>query len=217
MIIDDRECTFPDWIVDRSSFIRWMHSDEAPDSGRFWCIHSKVWADTTKEELFSHVDVKTEYASVLRWIVKHDKLGRFFTDGVLINNDEADLSGEPDGLFVSNESIATGLVQFIEGSREGYTLLQGSPDMTLEIVSRGSVHKDKYTLREAYWAAGVKEYWLVDCRKPPISFDILRRTSRGFQAARKDDGWLKSNVFSKSFRLVQATNQGYPEYTLEVR
>ena len=90
--------------------------------------------------------------------------------------------------------------------------------MTLEIVSRGSVYKDTVELREAYWNAGVKEYWLVNCRKPPISFDILRRTSRGFKATRKDDGWMKSAVFGKSFRLVQTkAAKGYPEYTLEVR
>jgi Uma2 family endonuclease len=218
VMIDESECTIPDSIENKSDFLDWMHSDEAPESGRFWWLQGKVWADTNMEEIFSHVAVKTEYTSVLHGIVKREKSGHYLTDGVLIANDDADISGEPDGLFVSNESIEAGLVQFIEGSRDGYTLLQGSPDMTLEIVSRGSVRKDTVNLREAYWVAGVKEYWLVDARKA-LSFDILRYTPRGYRSVRKDDeGWMKSSVFGKSFRLVQTkTAQGYPEYTLEVR
>jgi hypothetical protein len=218
MIIDDLECTIPDHIGDLQSYLRWMHSDEAPESGRLWWLQGKVWADTNMEEIFSHGAVKTEYPRVVGTVVKFAKSGQYLTDGVLLANDDADISGEPDGLFVSNETIEAGLVRFIESSREGYTVLQGSPDMTLEIVSRGSVRKDTVVLREAYWTAGVKEYWLVDARKPPLSFDILLHTPRGYRSVRKDDGWVKSNVFGKSFRLVQTkTVQGFPEYSLEVR
>ena len=88
----------------------------------------------------------------------------------------------------------------------------------LEIISRGSVKKDRVTLRQAYWEAGVREYWLVDARKEPLSFDILRHTAKGYKAARKQDGWVKSSVFGKAFRLTQEPDAlGHPEYTLAVR
>jgi Uma2 family endonuclease len=90
--------------------------------------------------------------------------------------------------------------------------------MALEVVSRSSVQKDTVVLRDAYWKAGVREYWLVDARKEPLQFDILRRTAKGFAATRKQGGWMKSAVFGKSFRLTQQTNAlGHPEYTLAVR
>ena len=90
--------------------------------------------------------------------------------------------------------------------------------MILEVLSKGSVHKDEVVLRQAYWEAGVREYWLVDARKQPLRFDILHHTPRGYSTRRKKDGWIKSDVFGKSFRLSQSTNDlGHPEYSLEVR
>jgi Uma2 family endonuclease len=92
-----------------------------------------------------------------------------------------------------------------------------SPDMVLEII-RSSVNKDTNILRRAYWTAGVQEYWLVDARKDPLVFDILRRAPRGFQAVRKQEGWLKSTVFSRSFRLTQKLSvRKLLECSLEVR
>jgi Uma2 family endonuclease len=49
-------------------------------------------------------------------------------------------------------------VRLIEGKRGGYTEIQGSPDMVLEVVSDSNVHKDYELLRRAYWEAGIREY-----------------------------------------------------------
>lgn len=217
MMIDARECTVPDWVKDLRSYLKWMHSDEAPERGRFWWLQGQVWADTEMEDIFTHNALKTEFTIVVGGDVRKERTGKFHSDGVLVSNSEADLSGEPDATFVSNESMADGTVRYLEGKRDGYTVLEGSPDMVLEIVSRGSVRKDTVTLRQAYWEAGVKEYWLVDVRRGALQFDILRRAAKGFQASRKVDGWMKSSVFDKSFRLIQMVSGKLPEYTLEVR
>jgi Uma2 family endonuclease len=101
---------------------------------------------------------------------------------------------------------------------EGFLELEGTPDMVLEVVSPSSVKKDKVLLRQAYAEAGIPEYWLVDARKEPPTFDILVHKPRGYVAARKQDGWMKSGVSGKSFRLVQHTTAlGHPDYTLESR
>jgi Uma2 family endonuclease len=90
--------------------------------------------------------------------------------------------------------------------------------MLLEVISDSSVQKDYVTLRQAYWEAGVREYWIVDARKDQPSFEILYHTSRGFASRRKKGGWLHSDVFGKSFRLTQSIDTlGHPEYALEVR
>jgi Uma2 family endonuclease len=82
----------------------------------------------------------------------------------------------------------------------------------------GPAALEKEVLRAAYWEAGVREYWIVDARREPLEFDILRSTARGFVSSRKQQGWIKSAVFGKSFRLRQGTNAlWHPEYTLEVR
>jgi len=88
----------------------------------------------------------------------------------------------------------------------------------LEVVSEGSVRKDTEQLRRDYWEAGIREYWLVDARKEPLVFDILRYTPKGYRVTPNKDGWIKSAVFGKSFRLIRRTNAlGHPRYTLEVR
>ena len=73
-------------------------------------------------------------------------------------------------------------------------------------------------LKQAYWEAGVREYWLVDALADPLRFDVFRHTARGYAATRKQDGWMRSAVFGKSFRLVQrASAFKHPDYLLEVR
>jgi Uma2 family endonuclease len=162
-----------------------------------------VWVDISREQLFTHIQVKDEFTEVLRRLVRKNDLGFYFSDGLLLTNVPADISGNPDSTFVSKESLASGKVRFLEGVKGGYTEVEGSPDMVLEVVSRSSLRKDTELLHEAYWDAGIKEYWLVDARKPVLRFDIFRYTAKGYVSTPKQAGWLNSKVFRKSFRLTQ--------------
>lgn len=214
----DGKISVPCWVVDLESFRRWTDCDDFPEQGRVWWLCGEVWADMSKEQIFTHLVVKNEYSFTLTGLAKTGKLGLFIPDGLLFSNFAGDICGNPDGTFLSNDTLRSDRIRLIEGAKSGYTELQGSPDMLLEVLSDSSVQKDYVTLRQAYWDAGVREYWLVDARKNPPTFDILCHTSRGFATRRKKDGWLKSDVFGKSFRLTQSTNAlGHPEYALEVR
>jgi Uma2 family endonuclease len=145
-------------------------------------------------------------------------LGLFLGDGLFWSNVQADVGGKPDATFASNEAFRSNRVRLIEGKDEGYVELEGSPNVVIEVVSRSSVHKDKVLLRKAYWEAEVREYWIVDARKKPLTFDVLRHTAKGYRATPLRDGWLKSIVFGKSFRFTQQTTAlGHPGYTLAVR
>jgi hypothetical protein len=59
----------------------------------------------------------------------------------------------------------------------------------------------------------------VDARKEPLTFDVFRHTAKGYTATRKQDGWLKSAVFGKSFRLTQQVDPALGDvvFNLEVR
>ena len=145
-------------------------------------------------------------------------LGLVLPDGTLFTNEEADLSGNPDLTFVSHFARESGKVTLTEGKEHGFTEVVGSPEMVLEVVSDSSVAKDTDLLRKAYFQAGIEEYWLIDARSEKLSFEILKRGAKGFMATRKQDGWLKSLVFGKSFRLTVTQNRlGDPQYRLEVR
>jgi Uma2 family endonuclease len=212
------EVCIPEWVVDLESFRRWADADDFPENGRIWYLPGGVWVDMSKEQLFTHVLIKTEIASVLRPLSKADKLGVYLTDGAFLSNEEADIGGNPDCLFIANASLDANKVRLVEGMESGHVEVEGTPDMVLEVVSESSVRKDNVILREAYWKAGIREYWLVDGREKPISFEILRYTTKGYVSTRKQEGWVKSAVFGKSFRLSRGTDaRGNADYTLEVR
>ncbi len=207
----------PPWVVKLDSFRCWMDSEDFPDRGRFDYIKGEVWVDMSKEQVFTHVLVKTRIAAVLSELVEANEWGLFLGDGILLSNVDADIAVNPDALFASTGAFVD-RVRILEGKKEGYVELEGSPDMVLEVVSDSSIRKDTEQLRRDYWEAGIREYWLVDARKEPLAFDILRHTPKGYRTTAKKDGWIKSKVFGKSFRLTGGIGRhGYPQYTLDVR
>jgi Uma2 family endonuclease len=64
---------------------------------------------------------------------------------MLLVNPAAGLGTEPDGIVVLDESFARGLVRTAEGSANttGNTILEGPPDLVIEVVSPSSANKDK--------------------------------------------------------------------------
>jgi Uma2 family endonuclease len=205
-------------VTSLEAFRRWTDEPDFPEKGKIWWLRGKVWADMSSEQIFSHLEVKGAVFYALRAIVDDVDSGLMFTDGLLLTNKLADLSGNPDATFISHEALADGRVKLIKGKRGGYTEVQGSPDMVLEVVSDRSEVKDYRLLREDYFAAGVREYWLIDARQDPPSFEILRRGPKGFIATRKNAGWTSSAIFGKSFQLVMRKDRsGHPRASLKAK
>ncbi|HWG41894.1 MAG TPA: Uma2 family endonuclease [Gemmataceae bacterium] len=210
----------PAEVFDLESFCRWAVSDEYPERGQFSYLHGTIWVDLSMEDIYRHNQVKEAIGRVLGQLILDTKMGRFLPDGVLLRNSTADLSTEPDGMFVSYDALRSERVRRLEGKTvAGYLQLDGSPEMVLEVVSETSVPKDTVDLRELYWRAGIAEYWLVDARAAEPRFDILRHGRKGYTTTRKQaGGWLKSNVFARSFQLTQTPDPlGDPLYVLNVR
>jgi Uma2 family endonuclease len=120
-------------------------------------------------------------------------------------------------LFISWESLDTRRVRIV-GRPDEAVEVEGSPDLVLEVVSRSSVRKDTLTMPEACFAAGVREYWLVDARSGEIDFRIMRRGARGYRAVPDKGGWKRSSVLGRDFRLVsRPARHGLTRYELQVR
>jgi Uma2 family endonuclease len=217
VVVDTRQIHIPPWVQDFASFRHWANSDEFPENGRVCYIRGEVWVDMSKEQ-FRHNQIKGEVAAVLGRLVKEERLGRFFPDGYLLTDPPTNLSTNPDGIFVSTGAFQNTRVQLVAGVDEGHVELEGPADMVLEVVSPSSVHKDQVVLRELYWQAGVREYWLVDAREGKLDFQVLRGGSRGYVSARKQSGWAKSMVFGRAFRLTEQTDRlGLADFTLHIR
>lgn len=218
IVLDNHTVRIPAWVVDLDSFRRWLQSDDFPESGRICYFDGEVWIDMSKEQIFTHNQVKGEFNVVVGGLVKREQLGRYFPDGVLVSNAEANLASQPDGVFVAPESLQTGKIRLVEGVEGGYVEFEGTPDIVLEVISTSSVEKDTDILPDLYWRAGIPEYWLVDARGDQPTFDILRHSSKGYVETRRRSGWLRSKVLGVSFRLTRQTDSlGHPDFTLQVQ
>jgi Uma2 family endonuclease len=216
-VIESDQVSVPEWVTDLAAFRRWADSPDFPETGRICYLQGEVWVDMSKEQIFTHLAVKNEFNIVLGALVKAGQLGLYLPDGARLSNVDADFAVVPDAVFVSTAGLQD-RVRLIEGQDEGFVELEGSPDVVLEVVSRSSVRKDRQVLRRAYWAADIPEYWLVGARPEPLIFNILRHAPTGYRAAAKREGWVRSAVFGKSFRLSRRLNAlGHPEYTLASR
>ena len=218
VILDRLTVEIPAWVNDHESFRRWVGSDDFPEKVRVSFLNGEVIFDMSKEQLYSHNRMKTVITTALNHLATQHELGEFFCDGVMISHLGAKVSNNPDGVFVSNASFEEGSVRRVKDAGPGYIELEGSPDLVVEVVSASSVKKDTVLLREAYWKAKVREYWLIDARGEQLQFQILKHTSKGYSVVATVSGWTKSAVLGKSFRLIAKTNHlGHPDFELMVK
>jgi Uma2 family endonuclease len=201
-------------------FRRWVKSRDFPDKVRVTFLNGEICLDMSKEEIQTHALVKAEIGRGVMNLNRGTRLGQFYPDGVLITNEDAGVSNNPDGAFVTWETFEKGLVRLVphEGRRGRFLEIEGIPDWILEIVSQSSVRKDTKDLRLAYHRARIPEYWLIDARGENISFQILQWRKSGYVSVGNRDGWQRSRVFERSFRLSRSVaRMGLWEYTLEMR
>jgi len=188
-----------------AEFRAWALSDAFPERGRIDYIGGRIEVDMSPENLFFHGSIKTELVRVLANIVQSAGGGYLFSDRTRVSSPHADLSAEPDVVYLSAETIDSGRVRLVPsagGEPDSYVELEGAPDLVVEIVSDSSVAKDTKRLPISYWRAGIAEYWLVDVRGERLLFRIHARGANGYESAPADaDGFQQSAVFDRRFRL----------------
>jgi len=196
---DAHDVRIPLWVHDHASFRRWATSDDFPERGQYAYLNGELWVDISMER-FAHNQIKSAVSITLGHLVANGQMGHFLCDRMMLTNKSAGLSTEPDAMFFSHEAVKSGRVELRQGDESLEVL--GTPDMVLEVVSPSSKQKDKVVLRELYWLAGIREYWLSETTGDEVSLDILRHSPKGYVSVRKQAGRVKSSVFGKSFRLM---------------
>jgi Uma2 family endonuclease len=189
------------------AFRAWITSDEAADSAvRIDYINGRIEADMSPEDLFTHGTLKIRLIAALDSIIHAGKLGHLFSDSTRVSCPSANLSVEPDLVFVSHESLAADRVRLVPKTSfpDRYVEVEGPPELIVEIVSDSSVKKDTKSLPKAYFAAGVPEYWLVDARREELLFQINHRGTAAFEATPIDgEGFQFSEVLQRRFKLMR--------------
>jgi Uma2 family endonuclease len=220
LVTDRFELGVPPDIRTLRGFRAWASAAGFPEQVRVTYIGGEIYLDMSNEEINTHVAPKTELVCTLDILVESLNLGKFYGDGVLLSNEEGQLSHNPDAVYLSRASLLARRVRFVpcQEAAHHHRELEGNPDWILEIVSDSSAHKDTVRLRDAYHRAGVPEYWLIDARGEELSFQILRYRKSGYVAAAKRDGWQRSRVFGRSFRLERVLDEfGLWDYTLHIQ
>ncbi len=188
-----------------AEFRAWALSDDFPERGRIDYIGGRIEVDMSPENLFFHGSVKTELVRVLANIIHSAGGGYLFSDRTRVSSPAADLSAEPDVVYLATDAIDSGRVRLVPsaGSEpDSYMELEGAPDLVVEIVSDSSVAKDTKRLPIAYWRAGIAEYWLLDVRREQLLFRIHARGAEGYEPVLADgQGFQLSAVFDGRFRL----------------
>lgn len=211
--------TVPSTAHSLAGFREWVASDEFPESARISFLAGELYIDMNPEMFDSHNQVKDAVNRALSQLVFDHDLGKYCPDGLWITNDDADLSTEADATFLSWERLESGAVELVQSRDEGDGIeMRGSPDWVLEIVSDTSEGKDTVRLLDLYYAAEVREYWLIDARRDSLAFTVYVRGQKAFVAAEARDEWTASEVFGRQFRLLRERDRiGGWRYWLEFR
>ena len=196
----------PESFATLADFRDWIHSTDRQKGSRATYVNGGFEIDMSPERISGHNDIKTRMTTVLDSICEAEQRGVVFSDGVLLVNEDADLGCEPDMMFCSIETLRHGRAtrRAWKCDSEGDVELHGTPDMVAEIVSNSSARKDTVDLRQAYFTAGIAEYWLVDGRGDEIEFDLLVRGEHSYTSIAADpEGYRYSPVFQRSFRFAR--------------
>jgi Uma2 family endonuclease len=135
---------------DLEGFRRWVHSEGYPERGKISFIDGEVVVDMSPEEIQSHASLKLALQSKLFSLVTEHHLGKCYPDGVLLINENANVSNEPDFMFCSLDSLKVKRVrerEIVENSGR-FVELAGSPDLVVELVSRYYQRKKTKLLRD---------------------------------------------------------------------
>ena len=194
-----------------ADFRKWATSDEFPEHVRIDYLAGRIEVDMSPEDFFCHGTPKTEIVSVLAPLVKQENLGYLVSDQMRVSCLKANLSAQPDVVFISEESLQSGRIRLVPkatGEPDRYVEVEGPPDLVVEIVSDSSVGKDTRRLPARYLQAGVGEFWLVDARGKKLVFQIHNRGDKGWLKVRPDaQGFQRSAVLGRRFQLTRRRNQ----------
>jgi len=93
---------------------------------------------------------------------------------------------QPDLVFVSaaNASLL---------ERRG---IMGAPDLVVEVISPGSLRRDRYDKRELYARFGVKEFWLADVANRSLEVLTLQQDGYQLSSCATSEGKIRSKTES---------------------
>jgi Uma2 family endonuclease len=137
----------------------WLHFPE--DGWKYEIIDGVLYM--TPPPAVGHQRSSISLSSRMYAYVMDHELGEVLTAPCGVHLPNQPVPVEPDILFIHKQRL------HIVGEK----VVEGVPDLIVEILSPSSIGYDRETKFEVYQKAGVPEYWLVDYQKRVIEVFIL--------------------------------------------
>ena len=118
--------------------------------------------------------------------IEEKKLGEVFSAPVDLNLDEHN-AFQPDLAFISKER------SFLI---EDGDYIKGAPDLVVEIISPGTVKKDRVIKKDLCERFAVREYWLVDPLNKGIEIYIMQEDKYVLHDLQEISGKINSTVLT---------------------
>ena len=206
--VEDRAFSIPAEAHTLAGFREWILNAALPEECHVSYVSGEIFIDLSPERIGTHNAVKSEINYALVHLTRNSDRGKYFPDGVLVSNELAAVSNEPDAIYVLSSSLDSGKARLVPSADgKDFVEIEGTPDMVCEVLSPSSIRKDKVKLPDNYFRAGITEFWLVDALGNDLQFTIFHRARESFEASPVQDGWIESQVFERRFRLERYLDQ----------
>lgn len=140
--------------------------------------------------ILSHQKISWKLSHAFEAFNLKKKIGSFFaapTDVYLDDNNGV----VPDISFVANER------NFLIENGE---YIAGPPDLIVEIISPGSVKRDRVEKKELYERFSVKEFWLIDPANRTVEIYLIEQDAYLLHAFLEEEGKLTATT-AKGFEM----------------
>lgn len=209
---EHEEISVPMGLSKLAEFRRWLRSGKYPEKKRIDFIAGDVWIQPSYERLLHNEPCMQLLVTLGNW--QREKKEGSVLKSMRYTNLNAELSTVPDLMYFSSDSIKRHEVE-LPGGNDCVEVV-GSPELLVEVSSKFTYQRDTTVLRQQYWQAGVKEYWIVDSRKTP-NLTILKRGATQFLNVHNNQGWLTSEVLQSKCCLVSSSKDGSIDPLLNVK
>jgi Uma2 family endonuclease len=164
------------------------------------CFYELLHGEIVKRSApsLAHQRIAKNIFRAMDVFVEKQVLGEmFFAPADVALDDENVL--QPDVFFVAAESK----------ERTSGDYVQGAPDLVIEVVSVGTVKRDRGDKMKLYERCGVREYWLVDARTRSVEVYVNAGNDFNLQEVYAETQDLVSSLALQGFEMpLQAVFEG---------
>ena len=78
---------------------------------------------------------------------------------------------------------------------ENEDYINGAPDLIVEVISLGSIRRDRIDKKELYQRFAVKEFWLIDPQNKTVEIYVFENDNYRLHEFQEQEGKVTSIVF----------------------